>query len=394
VSLPLPDVWRWLPWNTDDNLNAMPPPTVNVLSWSGGEAENRVIQASITAFEQANPDVLVTGLLTPDYATALADALGEETPPDLFVVWSHQLPDLVAVGAILPVPNAYDTAASLPTSLRAAVQVAGQSYCIPRDFNTLALFYNPALFDRVEAPHPQHGWRWADLRSAAEAVTDVDSGIYGLVLSHDASRLLPFLWQGDVDGIPWSGPDAVPAAEFYVNLLVDGVAVEPVALESSWNGEAFGRGRAAMTIEGGWLIPYLAARFPELKYAIVELPAGPTRAATTGFVSCWAVSAAAPSPDAALRLAAHLTTPETNAAWATATGNLPPSHDQATAWLAGNSAYAPFLTAAAHALPWTGPPGFAQEVEEANRVLAAAADQESSLDDLLAQLASLADPFR
>jgi multiple sugar transport system substrate-binding protein len=310
------------------------------------------------------------------------------------VVWSHQLPDLVADSVVLPVPAAYDTAGSLPASLRAAVQVAGQSYCIPRDFSTLVLFYNPALFDRVEAPYPQSGWRWADLRSAAEAVTDVDSGLYGLALSHDVSRLLPFLWQGDVDGVPWSGADAASATEFYVNLIIDGIAVEPVELDSSWNGEAFGRGRAAMTIEGGWLIPYLATHFPDLNYAIVELPAGPTRAATTGFVSCWAVSAAALSPDAAFRLAAHLTTPETNAAWATATGNLPPSHDQATAWLAGNGAYTPFLTAAAYALPWTGPPGFAEKVEVANRVLAAAAGQEISLDDLLAELASLADPSR
>jgi multiple sugar transport system substrate-binding protein len=297
---------------------------------------------------------------------------------------------------VLPVPPAYDTAPALPARLRGAVQVAGQSYCVPRDLSTLALFYNPALFDRVEAPYPHAGWRWSELRSSAEAVTDAEFGLYGLVLSPDASRLLPFLWQSDTDGVLWSGTDSIAAIEFYVNLRVDGVAADPTALDSTWNGEAFGRGRAAMTIEGSWLIPYLASHFPELAYGVVELPAGPVRRATTAFVSCWTVSASAANPEAAFRLAVHLTTAEANAAWASAAGNLPPGLDQATAWLANNAAFAPFVTTLNDALPWTGPPGFAAAVVAANGALEAAfsgeVEGDAAIDELSARLGDLAAP--
>ncbi|HXF64084.1 MAG TPA: extracellular solute-binding protein, partial [Caldilineaceae bacterium] len=286
-------------WERERQTPAAAPAGVSVLGWTGGEAENRLLQERISAFEQSNPTIPVTGLLTPDYANALAEALRQDRAPDLFMAWGHQLPDLAAAGAVQPAPPAFDTSQALPAHLRPAVQVAGQSYCLPRDMATLALYYNPALFDRVEAAYPHDGWGWSDLRAAAEAVTDANNGLYGLVLAADASRLLPFLWQADSDGIPWSGSDVTPAIEFYVNLFADGLAVEPVMLDSTWNGEAFGRGRVAMTIEGSWLIPYLAGHFPELGYGVVQLPAGPARRATTAFVSCWAVSARAANPDAA-----------------------------------------------------------------------------------------------
>ncbi|HXF61138.1 MAG TPA: hypothetical protein VNK95_05950, partial [Caldilineaceae bacterium] len=98
------------------------------------------------------------------------------------------------------------------------------------------------------------------------------------------------------------------------------------------------------------------------------------------------------NPDAAFRLAAYLTTPESNAAWATATGNLPPGLDQATAWLAEQPAYAPFVAALDNALPWTGPPGFADGVEIANSVLAAAFDGDATVEDVRSRLEMLAAP--
>ncbi|RIK53059.1 MAG: hypothetical protein DCC57_08920, partial [Chloroflexi bacterium] len=253
-------------------------------------------------------------------------------------------------------------------------------------------FFNPALFDRAEAAYPTPLWTWDDLRRAATATTDANFGIYGLALAPDASRLLAWLAADDRDGDPWRGADALSSIENYVNLFTEGAAVDPLLLDSTWAGEAFGRGRAAMTLEANWLIPYLAEQFPDLAYNVVELPSGTSRRSTVAFGSCWAISRRAAAPQAALRLAAFLTTPDANRAWATAAGALPPAPDQARAWLTTHPAYAPFVAGLDYALPWAGPPGFSATLDSLNSLLAAATAGAATAADVAARLDPAATP--
>ena len=55
-----------------------------------------------------------------------------------------------------------------------------------------------------------------------------------------------------------------------------GVAKYPKQLDAGWAGEAFGKQKAAMTIEGNWILGAHEERLPERKYTVVQLPAGPT----------------------------------------------------------------------------------------------------------------------
>lgn len=387
-SLPWPPSWPWRAAPTATPQQS----AVSILGPAGRAAENQFIQDQIAAFERANPGLRLSGALTPDYRTALADAVAAHTPPDLFLVWSHELAGLAADEAILPIPATYDRTASLPDPLRPAFQVDGAPYCLPRDLSTLALFFNPALFDRAEAAYPTPLWTWDDLRRAATATTDANFGIYGLALAPDASRLLAWLAADDRDGDPWRGADALSSIENYVNLFTEGAAVDPLLLDSTWAGEAFGRGRAAMTLEANWLIPYLAEQFPDLAYNVVELPSGTNRRSTVAFGSCWAISRRAAAPQAALRLAAFLTTPDANRAWATAAGALPPAPDQARAWLTAHPAYAPFVAGLDYALPWAGPPGFGATLDSLNSLLAAATAGAATAADVAARLDPAATP--
>ena len=43
---------------------------------------------------------------------------------------------------------------------------------------------------------------------------------------------------------------------------------------TGWGGEAFGKQLAAMTIEGNWIAGGMKD-YPDVKYKVVELPAGP-----------------------------------------------------------------------------------------------------------------------
>jgi hypothetical protein len=45
---------------------------------------------------------------------------------------------------------------------------------------------------------------------------------------------------------------------YYTGLLADGYAVTPDKVDSGWNGEAFGKEKVAMIVEGNWMVPFLA----------------------------------------------------------------------------------------------------------------------------------------
>lgn len=339
---------------------------IALLGWTGTEAETSQLQQAISAFEQAYPQWPIAGRLLPDYNLALETELASAAPPDLFLAYSHQLADLVDAEQLLPIPAQYQVTNAIAPNLASSLQVEGQNYCFPRDVTVLALFYNRAVFDRAEVAYPLNTWGWAEFRAALDATSDINNGFYGLVLDYDLSRFLPFLLQSNTDNDLWQGDDALAAVETFMDYYNDEIATTPARLDSTWNGEAFGRGRAAMTIEGNWLIGYLANNYPDLDYGLVELPTGPAGRGTTAYVTCWVVNADSRNTAGALELGAFLTSPAQTAAWTDAANNLPPTLDQATAWVANHPEYAPFVASLAYATPWTGQAGFIAQAETVN----------------------------
>jgi ABC-type glycerol-3-phosphate transport system substrate-binding protein len=110
----------------------------------------------------------------------------------------------------------------------------------------------------------------------------------------------------------------------------------------------------------------LANSFPSLDYGIVELPSGPSGRGTTAFVSCWVVSAGSDNVAGALALASFLASPAQQSAWANVSGNLPPTIELATAWVANHPNYAPFVAAMPYATAWSGSAGFIAHAETVN----------------------------
>jgi multiple sugar transport system substrate-binding protein len=362
---------------------------VSLLGWTGSEAENVQLQQAIVSFEQSYPYWPVAGRLLPNYSLALENELESEAPPDLFLAHSHQLADMVEDGLLLPIPSGHPLA--IAPNLVEAIQVGGQNYCFPRDVAVLALFYNTAVFDRTDAPYPANNWSWTEFRAALDATADINNGYYGLALDYDLSRFFPFLLQSSNDDDIWQGDDALAALEFFMDFYNDEVATTPARLDSTWNGEAFGRGRAAMTIEANWLVPYLANHFPSLTYGILELPSGPSGRGTTAFITCWVINAQTQNVEGALALASFLTSPPQLAAWADASGNLPPTIEGATAWVARHPTYAPFVASLPYATPWSGPAGFVARSETVNLSMDMWYNDNMTTPELIGVLASMSE---
>jgi multiple sugar transport system substrate-binding protein len=350
---------------------------LQLMGWSSSESENTRLQEVVDAFNASRDDINVTLNLVPDYDTRLQTSLAGGAPPDVFYIDSFRLPDLVEAGAVEPAEGRIEDPDDFYESLRAAFTYNGTFYCPPKDFSTLALEYNIDMFDAAGLDYPNEDWTWEDLEAAAAELSNPDEGIYGMVLSADMARWIAFLYQAggtvaneDFTEMTLTSDEAMAATEFYVGLVEQGYAQQPSELDSGWAGEAFGKGRAAMAMEGNWIVPFLADQFPDLNYGVTQLPAG-EQEATMAFTVCYGVPADIPDDrkEAAFEVVNYLTGPEGMKAWTDLGLAMPTRQSLRDQWLEQFPDLQPFLDGADNAYAWQFIPGFQDVLDTVNNGL-------------------------
>lgn len=345
------------------------------------------VNERIRQYDRARLDLLVDFRVEEAYSARLRSALEGDTPPDLVVVDSFAFPNLAAAGLLLPAGARLGPVDDFYPLLAEAFVWNGQRYCLPREVRTLALVYNREQFEKAALPPPR---TWEEMRTAAEAVTDLNIGSFGLIVAPDLSRWLPFFYQTgteDATGrIEFSSAQAAVAIDFPLTTFRDNFAGQPAESNSSWAGEVLGKGKGGMAYEGNWIVPYLAAQFPDFAYGVAPMPSGPGGTGTVAFTSCYAVSARSANPDDAFALANWLTSAEMQSEWPSDGAWMPTRLSLRDEWLTAFPALASFLTGLEDARVWQFPPGGSRLLENFNRSMLTLLAAEIEAEEFLEQM--------
>jgi multiple sugar transport system substrate-binding protein len=309
------------------------PIMLNVGGWAASPEESRLVRENLDNFERMHPNIHVqwSPFLGTDYPTKMQSRFADHTVPDVFYLQPRMAPDYISSGKLLNLS---------PYMAKGHVQAdsyyfsntfsckTGNVYGIPKDFNTLGLFYNKALFQEANVAPPTNTWTWDDMRAAAKKLTktgeearriygDVQS-VYGITLPDSSSRWLAFLFANGGNVLSTDGTRAVfnnqagvDSLKFYTSFQrEDNSSVLASSLVTPWTGDvfdAFGQQRAAMEVEGGWLIQYLQKNFPHTQYGIAPLPLSPSgKRADLIFTNAWAAYSQTPHPEAAWELIKYM----------------------------------------------------------------------------------------
>ncbi len=283
--------------------------------WAANPQETALLESLLYRFSVENPDILVKyEPITGDYWQAINTMVATGEEPDVYYMDIFQYPAFAANEVLLPLDQFNPDVDAFIPSLIGAFTTDGVVYGIPKDFNTLGLFYNKDLFDQAGLEYPTDDWTWEDLKAAAEAISELGDDIYGLGVPADPGRFPIFVFQNggsimtdDFSDTLLDSPEAIEAAEFYTGFRADGSGATPDAVGEGWQGTAFGKGNFGMVYEGGWLIPYLAEQFPEINYGVVTPPAGPGGEGNLIFTVAYVISPNSENPEAAWRLIEFLT---------------------------------------------------------------------------------------
>jgi multiple sugar transport system substrate-binding protein len=299
---------------------------LTVLIGSSGDAETDAVNAAVAAWAEESGNT-ATVTVASDLPQQLSQGFAAGSPPDVFYVGTDNLAGYAANGSLLAYGDQLSNVDDFYPALVDNFTYDGEFYCAPKDFSTLALVINTDAWTAAGLTDADIPTDWASLADVAARLTTAEQ--VGLTFGPEYQRVGVFMAQAggglvsDEGAAIADSPENAEALGLVQQMLKDGVLAFPSSIDSGWGGEAFGTGRAAMTIEGNWIVGALRNDFPDVPYQVVELPAGPAGPGTLQFTNCWGVAADSPNQTAALDLVEFLTATDQQAAFADAFGVMP-----------------------------------------------------------------------
>ncbi|AZS86686.1 extracellular solute-binding protein [Streptomyces griseoviridis] len=300
---------------------------LKILIASSGDAETKAVQDAVAAYEKASGNK-VTVDVAKDINQQLAQSFAGHKPPDAFYVNSDQFANYAKGGSLYAYGDKVSDADDFNEGLRQSFTYDGKLTCLPKDVSTLALAINTDLWKKAGLTDKDYPTSWAELKKVADKLTG--KGTTGLVVGAEYARLGVFLkeaggWITDPDQSKMTADSSenVEALTYVKSLLKSGSLKYAAQVDTGWGGEALGKGKAAMTIEGSWLTGAMKTDYPDTGYTAVPLPAGPGGKGTLAFSQCWGVAAESTHQSAAVDLVKYLTSAKQQLANADAFGVLP-----------------------------------------------------------------------
>lgn len=305
------------------------PVTVTLSGWGGNPSEQKLLQETLDAFAQKYPNIKVKyEVISDQYMDVIKTRLVGGEAPDVFYLDSSEAPALEAKGVLEPldgyVKDDFDVN-DFEQPLLNAFKLDGQTYGFPKDYSTLALFYNKKMFADAGIANPPT--TWDELLADAKKLTKDTNGDgkidqYGFGVAPELARQY-FAVQAfggkvvDENGnAAFASPEGLKGLQLIVDQHnKDKSSAQPSEVGAGWGGEMFGQGKAAMVIEGNWAIPFLKDTFPQIEYGTAEVPMINDKKGTMAYTVAYVMNKNAKNKEAAWTLLSYLTGKEGMKIW-------------------------------------------------------------------------------
>jgi multiple sugar transport system substrate-binding protein len=319
---------------------------LTILIGSSGASETKAVQDASDAWAKTNK-TKVTVTAASDLTQQLGQGFSGGNPPDLFYMSWDQFQTYASKKYLEPYAADQANKGDFYPALTKAFTYNSKFYCEPKDFSTLGLIINTDKWAAAGLTDSDIPKDWASLETVAKKLTTADT--VGLSFGAEYARIGTFLNQAggsllSKDGTKVTADTAANVAGLteVKKLATEGVLKFPSALDSGWSGEALGKGKAAMVIEGPW-ISGLKGDYPNLKYTVAELPAGPGGKSTFTFSNCWGIPAQSKTATETETLVKYLTSDAQQLKFSAAFGVIPSTKTAAKTYATTYPANASFV---------------------------------------------------
>jgi multiple sugar transport system substrate-binding protein len=292
------------------------PVELTFMMW-GAPEELAVWNQIVQDFQAQQPNITVKVEVSDweAYWEKVKTMLAASTPPDLFAMDAPLYLDYQSRGVLKNLQPYLDQNPDLlkdvyPQTLE-AYKLADGYYGLPRDFQTIVLFYNTDMFDAAHVAYPTADWTYEDLRTAAKQLTLDTNGDgkieqYGFYSDLWDMELVwsEAIWAygGDIISADHTKtligePPARQAWQVFYDMMFTDKSMPDTTTAAQFGGDPFQAGAAAMTSIGHWAVPgYNAVTF---KWDVAPMPKGPAGPATSVNSAGFVVAQGSKHPDEA-----------------------------------------------------------------------------------------------
>ena len=305
------------------------------------------IQQCIEEFNKEYPNVTVT--LEPntwdEYWTKLEAAATGGSIADVFWMNGPNITKYANGGILMPIDDMIEEqgidVANYPAGLVSLYNIDGVQYALPKDFDTIGVWYNKALFDEAGVEYPTDDWTWEDMAEKAAALTKDDGSVYGIGAGFDTQCGIyntifacgGYVISEDKKSSGYDLAETQAGVQCWIDLQEAGVSPSEASLEETTADAQFLSGRLAMYWGGSWFLG--AVKTSDLKdnIDVVELPSIGGKKATVihGLGNCIYVDTK--SPDAAKAWVSFLAGESANLISAETGAAIPALAGTAQAWV-------------------------------------------------------------
>ncbi len=201
-----------------------------------------------------------------NYWTLLeAGATGGELP-DVF--WMHSnvaqmymendmlldLTDRIAASDKIDLGNYYQGIVDLYSS-------NGKQYAVPKDIDTIALWYNKTIFDEMGVAYPDDTWTWDDFAKAAKALTNEEHWGYAIQPGNNQEGYYNTIYSmggyvisDDKKSSGMDDPNTIKAMKLFTDMIAEGSCPDLATVSETAPNELLCAGKVAMSINGSWML--------------------------------------------------------------------------------------------------------------------------------------------
>lgn len=239
----------------------------------------------IAAFTKSHPNIKVELQITPykEYFTKLQTSVSGGAAPDVFWMNGPNFQLYASNGVLAPLDGTDLKGSDYPQGLVDLYTYDGKLYGAPKDFDTIALWYNKDLFDAAGVDYPQEGWTWDDMKATAAKLTDPAKGQYGIAAAqYGQENYYDSIAQAGGEVINAAGtktgydtPEALAGITLWTDLIKDGSSPTAQQMTDTSPGDMFVSGKVAMLQNGSWAAHTYAENADIAdKVDVAPLPAG------------------------------------------------------------------------------------------------------------------------
>lgn len=293
--------------------------TINYMTFSAAPNYIAELEATIAAFEAANPDINVEYETAgwEAYFTKLQTLVASGKAPDTFELNYENFVTYAEGGALLNLDGllaadeGFDKSIYNQTALD-VFTLDGSQYGLVESFSNVVLFYNKDLFDAAGVDYPSADWTWSEELEAAQALTNSDTGVWGSFAPIQFWEFYKTVAQNggailsdDKTQVVINSPQNVETLTWMIDKINKyGVTPSDAQMGGQSSEDLFKAGKIAMLRTGIWMLgAFMDADFNW----DIALEPGNTQKAHHFFANGVAVSAKSENPDAAYEWIKFLT---------------------------------------------------------------------------------------